>query len=85
MTAPRPGAPTVYIETYGCQMNVADSERMYGTLVAHGYAPVDAPDGTIALPVAPPSRRTVTSTVGFPRESSTSRPTTSTIFMRRSG
>ncbi len=37
--------PTVYIETYGCQMNVADSELMYGKLVAHGYAPVDAPDG----------------------------------------
>lgn len=37
--------PTVYIETYGCQMNVADSELMYGKLMAHGYAPVDAPDG----------------------------------------
>jgi tRNA-2-methylthio-N6-dimethylallyladenosine synthase len=37
--------PTVYIETYGCQMNVADSELMYGRLAAHGYAPVDAPDG----------------------------------------
>jgi len=37
--------PTVYIETYGCQMNVADSELMYGKLVAHGYEPVDAPDG----------------------------------------
>ncbi len=37
--------PTVYIETYGCQMNVADSELMYGKLVAHGYAPVDVPDG----------------------------------------
>ena len=36
--------PTVYIETYGCQMNVADSELMYGQLVAHGYAPVDGPD-----------------------------------------
>jgi tRNA-2-methylthio-N6-dimethylallyladenosine synthase len=35
----------VYIETYGCQMNVADSELMYGKLAAHGYAPVDAPDG----------------------------------------
>ncbi|MBU6364929.1 MAG: tRNA (N6-isopentenyl adenosine(37)-C2)-methylthiotransferase MiaB [Gemmatimonadetes bacterium] len=45
MSDPRPAPPTVYIETYGCQMNVADSERMYGTLVAHGYAPVDAPDG----------------------------------------
>jgi tRNA-2-methylthio-N6-dimethylallyladenosine synthase len=37
--------PTVYIETYGCQMNVSDSELMYGTLAAHGYAPVDGPDG----------------------------------------
>lgn len=36
---------TVYIETYGCQMNVADSELMYGTLAAHGYDAVDAPDG----------------------------------------
>jgi tRNA-2-methylthio-N6-dimethylallyladenosine synthase len=26
-------------------MNVADSELMYGKLAAHGYAPVDAPDG----------------------------------------
>ena len=37
--------PTVYIETYGCQMNVSDSELMYGTLTAHGYLAVDAPDG----------------------------------------
>ncbi len=37
--------PTVYIETYGCQMNVSDSELMYGKLAAHGYAAVDAPDG----------------------------------------
>ncbi|MDQ6611377.1 MAG: tRNA (N6-isopentenyl adenosine(37)-C2)-methylthiotransferase MiaB, partial [Gemmatimonadota bacterium] len=37
--------PTVYIETYGCQMNVSDSELMYGKLIAHGYAAVDAPDG----------------------------------------
>ena len=43
MTDPRRG--TVYIETYGCQMNVSDSELMYGTLAEHGYAPVDAPDG----------------------------------------
>jgi tRNA-2-methylthio-N6-dimethylallyladenosine synthase len=36
---------TVYIETYGCQMNVSDSELMLGRLVAHGYEPVDQPDG----------------------------------------
>ena len=36
---------TVYIETYGCQMNVSDSELMYGSLAAHGYAQVDSPDG----------------------------------------
>ena len=34
--------PTVYIETYGCQMNVSDSELMLGSLVAGGYA--EAPD-----------------------------------------
>ncbi len=38
-------APTVYIETYGCQMNVSDSELMLGKLSAAGYAPVDRPDG----------------------------------------
>lgn len=37
--------PTVYIETYGCQMNVSDSELMYGNLAAHGYQAVDVPDG----------------------------------------
>ena len=36
--------PTVYIETYGCQMNVADTELILGTLGSHGYARVDAPD-----------------------------------------
>ncbi len=37
--------PTVYIETYGCQMNVSDSELMYGSLAANGYTAVDGPDG----------------------------------------
>ena len=37
--------PTVYIETYGCQMNVSDSELMLGKLSAAGYTPVDVPDG----------------------------------------
>lgn len=29
--------PSVYIETYGCQMNVSDSELMLGALAAEGY------------------------------------------------
>ena len=36
---------TVYIETYGCQMNVSDSELMYGSLAAHGYDAVATPEG----------------------------------------
>src|SRR5690242_12171631 len=42
MTDPR---PTVYVETYGCQMNVSDSELMLGNLAANGYDAVDGPDG----------------------------------------
>jgi tRNA-2-methylthio-N6-dimethylallyladenosine synthase len=41
MTTPR----TVYIETYGCQMNVSDSELMLGKLTAEGYTAVDHPEG----------------------------------------
>ena len=37
--------PTVYVETYGCQMNVSDSELMLGKLAAHGYDAVSSPDG----------------------------------------
>ncbi|MGH7626586.1 MAG: tRNA (N6-isopentenyl adenosine(37)-C2)-methylthiotransferase MiaB [Gemmatimonadaceae bacterium] len=37
--------PTIYIETYGCQMNVSDSELMYGRLAEYGYTPVDKPEG----------------------------------------
>ena len=36
--------PTVYIETYGCQMNVADTELMLGHLGSHGYRRIDAPE-----------------------------------------
>ncbi len=36
---------TVYIETYGCQMNVSDSELMLGRLAEYGYVAVAAPDG----------------------------------------
>src|SRR5512132_2091958 len=37
--------PTVYVETYGCQMNVSDSELMLGKFASACYAPVDQPDG----------------------------------------
>jgi tRNA-2-methylthio-N6-dimethylallyladenosine synthase len=34
----------VYIETYGCQMNVSDSERMTSRLLSSGYEITDATD-----------------------------------------
>ncbi len=36
---------TVYVETYGCQMNVSDSELILGKLADAGYSQVDSPDG----------------------------------------
>src|SRR5205809_4606432 len=36
--------PSVYIETYGCQMNLADTELMLGHLATHGYERTDAPE-----------------------------------------
>lgn len=35
---------TFYLETFGCQMNVHDSEKVIGTLVAQGYAQVETPE-----------------------------------------
>jgi tRNA-2-methylthio-N6-dimethylallyladenosine synthase len=32
-----------YIETFGCQMNVHDSEKVIGTLLARGYSQVETP------------------------------------------
>ena len=43
MTAPKP--KKLFIKTYGCQMNVYDSERMSGALEAAGYETTDSPDG----------------------------------------
>ncbi|HEU4730781.1 MAG TPA: MiaB/RimO family radical SAM methylthiotransferase [Kofleriaceae bacterium] len=36
--AATPGAPMVYVETYGCQMNVADSDLIGSVLAEAGYA-----------------------------------------------
>jgi tRNA-2-methylthio-N6-dimethylallyladenosine synthase len=35
---------TFYIETFGCQMNVHDSEKVIGTLQSQGYERVETPD-----------------------------------------
>jgi tRNA-2-methylthio-N6-dimethylallyladenosine synthase len=35
------GAPRLYLETYGCQMNVADSDLIVAQLAGAGYARVD--------------------------------------------
>jgi tRNA-2-methylthio-N6-dimethylallyladenosine synthase len=37
-------APRVYLETYGCQMNVADSELVTAVLRRAGYASAERPD-----------------------------------------
>jgi tRNA-2-methylthio-N6-dimethylallyladenosine synthase len=39
----------VYIETYGCQMNVADSELMQGVLARAGYSRTETPEGADVL------------------------------------
>jgi tRNA-2-methylthio-N6-dimethylallyladenosine synthase len=35
---------TFYIETFGCQMNAHDSEKVVGTLMQRGYLQVDRPE-----------------------------------------
>jgi tRNA-2-methylthio-N6-dimethylallyladenosine synthase len=41
--APAAGGRRVYLETYGCQMNVADSDLMLGLLAGGGYARTEDP------------------------------------------
>ncbi len=36
-----PGAKKIFIETYGCQMNVADSELVYSIMIEDGFAVTD--------------------------------------------
>ena len=37
-------AKKLFVKTYGCQMNVYDSERMAGVMAAEGYETTDSPD-----------------------------------------
>lgn len=41
----RDRVPVAYVETYGCQQNEADSERIRGILIKSGYAITDTAEG----------------------------------------
>lgn len=41
---PRNDEPSFYLETFGCQMNDHDSEKVAGVLLGRGYRQVDSPD-----------------------------------------
>ncbi|MBI4047929.1 MAG: tRNA (N6-isopentenyl adenosine(37)-C2)-methylthiotransferase MiaB, partial [Devosia nanyangense] len=43
MTSPAP--KKLFIKTYGCQMNVYDSDRMADALAPHGYVPTNELEG----------------------------------------
>jgi tRNA-2-methylthio-N6-dimethylallyladenosine synthase len=44
LDAPRRAQASFYIETFGCQMNAHDSEKVAGLLLARGYRQVESPD-----------------------------------------
>jgi tRNA A37 methylthiotransferase MiaB len=54
----------IYIKTYGCQMNVADSELMLGQLRAAGFQR-EAPGGADVTSWHPPSASTPSSETGW--------------------
>ena len=41
----RPGEKRAYVDTYGCQQNEADSERLRGYLARMGFGFSDTPEG----------------------------------------
>ncbi|PIV76613.1 MAG: tRNA (N6-isopentenyl adenosine(37)-C2)-methylthiotransferase MiaB, partial [Rhodobacteraceae bacterium CG17_big_fil_post_rev_8_21_14_2_50_65_11] len=44
MSAPKSAPKKLYVKTYGCQMNVYDSERMAEALGSEGYEQVASPE-----------------------------------------
>jgi tRNA-2-methylthio-N6-dimethylallyladenosine synthase len=43
-SASAPGAPRLYVETYGCQMNEADTDLIVGLFARGGFARADEPE-----------------------------------------
>src|SRR3981081_4468159 len=41
---PHPRRATFFLETFGCQMNDHDSEKVAGVLLSRGYRQVESPD-----------------------------------------
>ena len=41
--------PTAYVETYGCQQNEADSEKIRGFLTQSGYRIIQGAEGALIL------------------------------------
>src|SRR3981189_3497748 len=41
---PHPRGATFFLETFGCQMNDHDSEKVAGVLLSRGYRQVESPD-----------------------------------------
>src|SRR5688500_5209162 len=71
----------VYLETFGCQMNVLDSELVMGQLRAQGYKPVERRDGADVLlyntaPVREHAEQKVWSRLGELRDRKRERPGT---------
>ena len=49
------GAQKVYIKSFGCQMNVYDSNRMADTLAPEGFAETATPDDAVVAITIPTS------------------------------
>ena len=65
----RPEPKRLFIKTYGCQMNVYDSERMRDVLRPLGYQPVDtAENADLVVRPYPSDHRAVVATFSLPKK-----------------
>src|SRR4029077_4152017 len=51
--APSTAGATFFLETFGCQMNDHDSEKVAGLLLSRGYRQVESPQAASLLPSTP--------------------------------